>query len=166
MGAIVGTVQTVAREVQKLREACKKIVFTNGCFDLLHSGHIDILRKSRSLGDALVVAINTDASVQRLKGPNRPIVPEAERAELLGGMEMIDFVCLFDEDTPLEAIIQVRPDILVKGADWGLDGIVGRKEVEGWGGKVVAVSLVEGHSTTGIVGTVMARYGNTRKTNP
>jgi D-beta-D-heptose 7-phosphate kinase/D-beta-D-heptose 1-phosphate adenosyltransferase len=165
MAAIVGTSQTLAGEVQKLRESGKKIVFTNGCYDILHSGHLDLLRKARALGDILVVAINTDASVGRLKGPNRPIIPEGERAELLAGMEMVDFVCLFDEDTPLEAILNIRPDVLVKGADWIADGIVGRSEVEAWGGKVVAVPLVEGHSTTGIVGTVIARYGNSRKTN-
>jgi rfaE bifunctional protein nucleotidyltransferase chain/domain len=162
---MVGTLQTVADEVRKLREAGKKIVFTNGCYDILHSGHIDLLRQARQLGDVLVVAINTDASVARMKGPNRPIMPEAERAELLAGLEMVDFVSMFDEDTPLEAILQVHPDVLVKGADWGLDGIVGRAEVEGWGGKVVALPLVQGRSTTGVVDTVVSRYGNSREKN-
>jgi D-beta-D-heptose 7-phosphate kinase/D-beta-D-heptose 1-phosphate adenosyltransferase len=159
MAAKVGALQTVAGEVRKLREAGKKIVFTNGCFDILHSGHIDLLRKARALGDVLVVAINTDASVARLKGSNRPVLPEAERAELLAGMEMVDFVCVFDEDTPLAAILEVRPDVLVKGADWGLDGIVGRADVERWGGQVIAMPLVEGPSTTGIIERVLARYG-------
>ncbi len=139
----------------------QKIVFTNGCFDILHSGHIDLLRRARALGDALVVAVNTDASVARMKGPGRPIIPQDERAELLAGLEMVDFVCLFDEDTPRETILAIRPDVLVKGADW-LDNIVGRAEVESWGGKVAALPLVEGSSTTGIVERVLSRYGEIR----
>lgn len=163
---MAGSLQSVAEEIRKLRESGKKVVFTNGCFDILHTGHIDLLRRARELGDALVVAINTDASAARMKGPSRPIVPEAERAELLAGLEMVNFVCMFDEDTPLEAILKVRPDVLVKGADWSLAGIVGRAEVEAWGGKVIALPLVEGQSTTGIVERVIARYGNSRQTNP
>ena len=100
-----------------------------------------------------------------MKGPNRPIVPESERAELLAGLEMVDFVCTFDEDTPLGAILEIHPDVLVKGADWGLDGIVGRTEVENWGGRVVALPLMQGQSTTGIIERVVARYGNLRKAN-
>ena len=142
--------------------AGKKIVFTNGCFDILHSGHIDLLYRARALGDAMVVAINSDASVVRMKGPNRPIIPQSERAELLAGLEMVDFVCVFDEDTPLEAILRIRPDVLVKGADWTAN-IVGQPEVEAWGGEVVALPLVEGRSTTGIVERVLDRYGNTGK---
>ena len=155
---MVASLQAVATEVRALQAAGKKVVFTNGCFDILHSGHIDLLRSARELGDALVVAVNADVSVGRMKGLNRPIIPEEERAELLAGLEMVDFVCLFDEDTPLEAILQIRPDILVKGADWTAN-IVGQAEVESWGGRVVALPLVEGHSTTGIVERVVARYG-------
>jgi rfaE bifunctional protein nucleotidyltransferase chain/domain len=161
---MVASLQAVATAVRKLQAAGKKVVFTNGCFDILHSGHIDLLRRARALGDALVVAINSDVSVGRMKGPNRPIIPEQERAELLNAFEMVDFVCLFDEDTPLEAILEIRPDVLVKGADWTAN-IVGQTEVEGWGGKVMALPLIEGHSTTGIVERVVARYGNSRKTN-
>lgn len=165
---MVASLQAVANKVRKLQAAGKKVVFTNGCFDILHSGHIDLLRRARALGDALVVAINTDASVGRMKGPNRPIIPEQERGELLAGLEMVDFVCAFDEDTPLEAIMKVRPDVLVKGADWTAN-IVGQSEVESWGGQVIALPLVEGRSTTGIVERVVKRYprqnGNTRKTN-
>ena len=161
---MVASLQAVANEVRALQAAGKNVVFTNGCFDILHSGHIDLLRRARALGDALVVAINSDNSVARMKGANRPIIPEQERAELLDGMEMVDFVCTFDEDTPLEAILRIRPNVLVKGADWTAN-IVGQTEVEGWGGKVVALPLVEGHSTTGIVERVVTRYGNTRKTN-
>jgi D-beta-D-heptose 7-phosphate kinase/D-beta-D-heptose 1-phosphate adenosyltransferase len=159
----------LAAEVHRVQEQGKKVVFTNGCFDILHSGHLDLLRRSRSLGDVLVVAINSDSSVARMKGSSRPIIPQEERAELLDSMEMVDFVTFFDEDTPLETILELHPDILVKGADW-TSNIVGQTEVEGWGGKVVALSLVEGRSTTGIVDRVLARYGrqedgSSRKTN-
>jgi rfaE bifunctional protein nucleotidyltransferase chain/domain len=154
----------VAARVQKLQSAGKTVVFTNGCFDILHSGHIDLLRRSRALGDVLVVAINSDSSIARIKGANRPIIPQHERAELLDGLEMVDFVCWFEDDTPLQAILTIHPDVLVKGADWS-DNIVGQREVEGWGGKVSSLPLVEGCSTTGIVERVLARYGNTRKTN-
>ena len=162
---MVSSVQSVAEEVRRLQAAGKKVVFTNGCFDILHAGHIDILNRARALGDVLVVAINTNASVSRMKGPGRPIIREEERAELLNGLEMVDFVCSFDEDTPLQAILEVRPDVLVKGADWTAN-IVGQREVENWGGKVMALPLIEGRSTTGIVERVLARYGNPRKTNP
>jgi D-beta-D-heptose 7-phosphate kinase/D-beta-D-heptose 1-phosphate adenosyltransferase len=154
---MVASLQAVARAVRSLQAGGKKIVFTNGCFDILHSGHIDLLYRARALGDALVVAINSDASVGRMKGPKRPIIPQEERAELLAGFDMVDFVCVFEEDTPLEAILQIRPDVLVKGADW-TSNIVGQPEVEGWGGKVIALPLVEGRSTTGIVERVLARY--------
>jgi D-beta-D-heptose 7-phosphate kinase/D-beta-D-heptose 1-phosphate adenosyltransferase len=161
---MVASLQGVGDAVRKLQSAGKKVVFTNGCFDVLHSGHIDLLRRARALGDALVVAINSDSSVARMKGSSRPVVPEQERAELLDGMEMVDFVCTFDEDTPLEAILCIRPDVLVKGADW-TGNIVGQSEVEGWGGKVLSVPLVQGHSTTGIIERVLLRYGASRKTN-
>jgi rfaE bifunctional protein nucleotidyltransferase chain/domain len=161
---MVASLQEVAARVRSLQSQGKRIVFTNGCFDILHSGHVEILRKARASGDVLVVAINSDASVARLKGPNRPIIPEHERAELLDGFEMVDFVCSFDEGTPLEAILKIHPDVLIKGADW-TDNIVGQHEVEDWGGRVVALPLVEGCSTTGIVDRVLERYGNTRKTN-
>src|SRR5437667_3431605 len=110
MIVMVGPLHEVAARVQKLQSARKRVVFTNGCFDILHSGHIDLLRRARELGDALVVAINSDGSVGRMKGFNRPIIPEEERAELLDSLEMVDFVSVFDEDTPLEAILQIRPD--------------------------------------------------------
>jgi D-beta-D-heptose 7-phosphate kinase / D-beta-D-heptose 1-phosphate adenosyltransferase len=155
---MIASLQAVAKEVHALQGLGKRVVFTNGCFDILHSGHIDLLSRARALGDALVVAINSDASVGRVKGPGRPIITQQERAELLGGMEMVDFVCTFDEDTPLEAILHIRPDVLIKGADW-TGNIVGQVEVEGWGGKVVAVPLIEGCSTTGIIERVLARYG-------
>ncbi len=161
---MVASAQAVANQVRALQASGKKVVFTNGCFDILHPGHIDLLRRARFLGAALVVAINSDASVTRMKGPGRPIIPENERAEVLDAMEMVDFVCTFDEDTPLETILRIRPDFLVKGADWTAN-IVGQTEVESWGGKVVPLALIEGHSTTGIVERVLARYGNSRQTN-
>src|SRR5262245_57398899 len=158
MPAQIESLREISTQLRQLQASGKKVVFTNGCFDILHPGHIDLLRRARALGDILVVAINTDASVARVKGSNRPIIPEKERAELLAGLEMVAFVCSFNEDTPLQAILETHPDVLVKGADWGLDGIVGRSEVEGWGGRVVALPLVEGHSTTGIVERIVARY--------
>ena len=162
---MVSSVKEVAGEVRHLQTAGKKVVFTNGCFDILHSGHIDLLTQARALGDVLVVAINTDQSVSPMKGPSRPIIPEDERAELLNGLNVVDFVCSFDEDTPLQAILKIQPDVLVKGADWTAN-IVGQREVESWGGKVVALPLIKGRSTSGIVERVLARYGNPRKTNP
>ncbi len=147
---------SIAQEVRRLQSSGKKVVFTNGCFDLLHPGHLDLLTRARLLGDVLVVAINSDNSVHRLKGPSRPVFPENERGEILSALEAVDFVCTFDEDTPLEIILEVHPDILVKGADW-VDNIVGSKEIESWGGKVVALPLVEGQSTTGIIERVLHR---------
>jgi rfaE bifunctional protein nucleotidyltransferase chain/domain len=128
----------------------KTVVFTNGCYDLLHPGHIRLLEKARSAGDVLILAFNSDASVQRLKGPRRPLVSERERAEVVLQLEAVDAVTLFDEDTPRELIAAVLPDILVKGADWA-HWIAGREEVEAAGGKVLALSLEPGYSTTGIV---------------
>jgi len=158
------SLQGVADEVHRLQRAGKRVVFTNGCFDLLHSGHIDLLRQSRAMGDVLVVAINSDTSVKRLKGPNRPIIPEQERAQLLDSLEMVDFVCIFENDTPLEAILLIHPDVLVKGADWKTN-IVGQREVEAWSGEVVALPLVEGRSSTAIIERILALYGTSRKTH-
>jgi len=128
------------------------VAFTNGVFDLLHAGHVALLEAARAAGDALVVGVNSDASVRRLgKGPERPLVAEAERARLLAALAAVDCVVLFDEDTPLTLIQQLRPDVLVKGADYAPEAIVGAKDVEGWGGRVVRVPLVEGKSTTDLV---------------
>ena len=156
----IGTVDSIARRVRELQAEGQGVVFTNGCFDILHGGHIELFRRAREQGDLLVIAINSDASVKRLKGDTRPIFDERERAEVLAAMEMVDFVCVFEEPTPLETIVAVRPDVLVKGADWRDKGIVGQKEVEGWGGDVVTVDLVEGQSTTGIVRRVISRLGS------
>jgi rfaE bifunctional protein nucleotidyltransferase chain/domain len=145
--------------VRELRSQGRRIVFTNGCFDVLHPGHLQLLAEAASHGDVLVVGINSDRSVGRLKGPDRPVFPQDERAEVLSALEMVDLVCVFDEDTPLDAIETLRPDVLVKGADWEGD-IVGQKEVEGWGGRVVVVGLVKGQSTTGVLGRVQSQIGS------
>ncbi len=127
-------------------------MFTNGVFDLLHTGHVALLEAARAEGAALVVGVNTDASVRRLgKGSERPLVPEGERARLLAALAAVDCVVLFDEDTPLALIDHLRPDVLVKGADYAREAIVGAAEVEGWGGRVVRVPLVAGKSTTDLV---------------
>jgi rfaE bifunctional protein nucleotidyltransferase chain/domain len=127
------------------------VVFTNGCFDLLHPGHIASLEQARSLGDALLVGINSDASVRQLKGPGRPVFPQLERAEILAALECVDAVLIFDELTPREVISRLLPDILVKGGDWPSDQIVGREEVEAAGGRVVSIPVVPGYSTSAIL---------------
>ena len=129
----------------------RTVVFTNGCFDLLHPGHVEYLAQARALGDALVVGLNSDASVRRLNGAGRPLLPEAGRAAMLAGLRSVDAVTLFDEDTPLELIRALLPDVLVKGGDYDLDGIVGRDAVEKAGGDVRVLPFVEGYSTTDIL---------------
>jgi len=140
----------------KWKAAGKTVVFTNGCYDILHPGHIRLLENARSLGDILILALNTDSSVQRLKGPKRPLIAQDERAALAGSLEAVDAVTFFDEDTPRELIAEVLPDILVKGADWA-HFIAGREEVEAAGGKVMALSLEPGYSTTNIEKEILAR---------
>src|ERR1700675_2326842 len=138
------------------RRENKTVVFTNGCYDILHPGHIRLLEQARSLGDVLILALNTDASVARLKGPTRPLIHERERAEMAMALEAVDAVTFFDEDTPRELISAVLPDILIKGADWA-HFIAGREEVEAAGGKVLALPLEPGYSTTGILEEVLGR---------
>lgn len=131
------------------------LVFTNGCFDLLHRGHVALLDAARRLGDLLVVGVNTDASVRRLgKGADRPLVGEADRARILGALECVDAVTLFDEDTPRELIAALLPDVLVKGGDYAAGGVVGREEVEAAGGRVVILPLVEGYSTSSLLNRI------------
>ena len=129
----------------------RRIVFTNGCFDLLHLGHIWCLEKARTLGDVLIVGINSDASVHKLKGEGRPAIPATERAEILSALECVDAVVIFDDLTPREIIAKILPDVLVKGGDWPKDQIVGRQEVEAAGGSVVLIPFLPGHSTTNII---------------
>lgn len=128
-----------------------RVVFTNGVFDLLHSGHVDVLAQARAHGDALVVGLNNDSSVRRLKGPQRPVRAETERAYVLSALRDVDAVVMFSEDTPLALIRHLRPDVLVKGGDYGPDTVVGRDDVESWGGRVVIVPLRPGQSTTSII---------------
>ena len=136
---------------QRARDDRRRVVFTNGVFDLLHPGHVRYLCQARALGDLLIVGLNGDASVRRNKGPDRPITPQDERAELIAALECVDAVVIFDEDTPAEIIRAVQPDVLVKGADWGADAIVGRDTVEARGGRVVRVAIEPGFSTTAII---------------
>jgi len=133
------------------------LVFTNGCFDLLHRGHVEYLHEARAMGGALVVGVNTDASVARLKGPDRPVVSQADRALVLAGLESVDAVTLFDEDTPAELISALLPDVLVKGGDYDLEDVVGRETVEGAGGEVRLVPIIEGRSTSTILHDIRGR---------
>jgi rfaE bifunctional protein nucleotidyltransferase chain/domain len=147
-------VAEIVRERRAWREAGLVTAMTNGCFDLLHPGHVSLLEAARAEGDLLVVALNSDASVRALKGAGRPVVPAEERAELLLALEAVDRVVVYEEETPLEVVRALAPDVLVKGADWAIDRIVGRAEVEGAGGRVVRVPLVPGRSTSAIVETI------------
>lgn len=152
----VVAVEALAARLAAARGRGERIVFTNGCFDLLHVGHLRLLEGARALGERLVVAVNGDQSVRRLKGAGRPIVTFVERAELLAGFAAVDWVVGFDESTPLALIELLRPDVLAKGADWEADEIVGRAEVERSGGRVVRLPLVEGHSTSGRIARIRA----------
>ncbi|HTI41876.1 MAG TPA: D-glycero-beta-D-manno-heptose 1-phosphate adenylyltransferase [Vicinamibacterales bacterium] len=145
------TIEEVAQFAAGVRARGGKVVFTNGVFDILHPGHIRYLQDARKLGDALIIGINSDRSVGANKGPERPITPEAERAEVLSALEAVDAVAIFDEETPAEIIKRIEPDVLVKGADWGPDNIVGRDTVESRGGRVVRMDLSPGYSTTELI---------------
>ena len=155
MGKLYTRGQLIEARAQWRREN-KTVVFTNGCYDILHPGHIRLLESARSLGDVLILALNTDASVQRIKGPMRPFLDENRRAQLACALAAVDAVTFFDEDTPRELIAAVLPDILIKGADWA-HFIAGRQEVEAAGGKVLALPLEPGYSTTGIVEEILTR---------
>jgi rfaE bifunctional protein nucleotidyltransferase chain/domain len=149
MGSDPGySIDAAAGLAQQVHSRGGTVVFTNGVFDLLHPGHVRYLQDARALGDALIVGLNSDRSVRSNKGPQRPITPESERAEILVALECVDAVAIFDHDTPAEIIQRVQPDVLVKGADWGPDNIVGRDTVEARGGRVVRMPLLEGYSTT------------------
>lgn len=133
------------------RQAEKRVVFTNGCFDIIHRGHVSLLRQASLLGDYLIVGLNSDESVRRLKGEGRPIVPQEDRAEILASIRWVDGVVFFEEDTPLELIASLRPDILVKGGDYNVENVVGKDVVEGDGGEVVIIPLLPGYSTSGFL---------------
>lgn len=154
------TWEEARQQVRELQAQGRKVVFTNGCFDLLHVGHIRYLEAARALGDFLVVGLNTDASVRRLqKGPDRPLVPEAERAEILAALACVDAVVLFSQDTPRELILYLRPDLLVKGGDYTPETIVGAAEIRSWGGEVKVIPFVPGYSTTKLVARIRKGSG-------
>lgn len=151
----------------KIRKRAKKegekVVFTNGCFDILHRGHIEYLKKAKTLGDILIVGLNSDSSVRKIKGEKRPIVKQKDRAEILSALSFVDYVCIFDEPTPEKMIKKILPDVLVKGGDWAKPDIVGKDIVESCGGKVVTVPLVKGKSTKNIIRTIVDRYCKSKK---
>ena len=156
MGQVLDREQLRA-ERGRLRQAGRRVVFTNGCFDLLHPGHIRYLKQARALGDVLVVALNSDRSVRALKGDGRPILSESERAEVMAALDVVDYVTIFDEETPRDLIAALLPDVLVKGGDWSVDTIVGREEVEAAGGLVKSLAFIDGLSTTDVIQRIMER---------
>jgi rfaE bifunctional protein nucleotidyltransferase chain/domain len=155
----IKTLEEVVWLRARLRKSGSKVVFTNGCFDILHIGHVRYLNQARSLGDVLVVGVNSDRSVREIKGETRPIVPELERAEVLAALACVDFIFIFDDPTPKRVIDAVVPDVLVKGADWELSEIVGRETVENAGGAVLNIPIVEGSSTSEIIRRVLRCFG-------
>jgi len=154
----IRNLDVLAGLVEAEKRSGKRIVFTNGCFDLLHVGHVKYLQKARSFGDLLILGLNSDSSIRRLKGEKRPLIGEDERAHILAALDCIDYVLIFEEDTPLRVISALRPDVLVKGGDYTLDGVVGRELVESYGGRVELVSFVDGKSTTNIIEKVLQSY--------
>jgi D-beta-D-heptose 7-phosphate kinase/D-beta-D-heptose 1-phosphate adenosyltransferase len=156
MRRVLSTSEAVAWREELGRQG-KRVVFTNGVFDILHPGHVRYLQTARGHGDALIVAVNSDRSVRAIKGPERPVNPEAERAEVITALACVDAAVVFDEDTPHDIIAAIQPDVLVKGADWAHDKIVGRDIVEARGGVVIRVKVEEGHSTTGVIKKVKER---------
>jgi D-beta-D-heptose 7-phosphate kinase / D-beta-D-heptose 1-phosphate adenosyltransferase len=145
--------------VEDLKAAGKKIVFTNGCFDIMHTGHARYLQLAKSYGDILIVAVNSDESVRRIKGEKRPILPQAERAEMLASLAVVDYVTVFEEEDPSRVIAELMPDVLVKGGDWAVEEIIGRDIVETNGGRVYSIPYIEGASTTGIIERILQKYG-------
>ncbi len=156
--AKVLTLDQLKLEREQLRRQNRVVVFTNGCFDLLHPGHVRYLCQARELGDALVVALNSDRAVRELKGPARPILTEQERAEVIAALGCVDYVTIFDDVSPREVIAELLPDVLVKGGDWSLDQIIGREEVEAAGGRVLSLPFLEGCSTSEIIERIVHRY--------
>jgi D-beta-D-heptose 7-phosphate kinase/D-beta-D-heptose 1-phosphate adenosyltransferase len=165
MGQVITEDELIIQLGPKNRNG-RRVVFTNGCFDLIHPGHIRSLEQARALGDCLVVGLNSDASVRGLKGPARPVLSENDRAAILAALAAVDFVVLFDRPTPRELLARLRPDILVKGADWNIETIAGREEVEAGGGRVVSVALEPGFSTTSLVDELHRRALITKTFEP
>ncbi|MCF8261441.1 MAG: D-glycero-beta-D-manno-heptose 1-phosphate adenylyltransferase [Melioribacteraceae bacterium] len=154
----IKSVEELSIIIQQLKKANKKVVFTNGCFDILHAGHVDYLIKAKNAGDVLVVALNTDASVKRIKGENRPVVPENQRAFIMANLKPVDYVTFFDEETPHNVIAKLIPNVLIKGADWNLDNIVGKDIVEENGGEVKTIEFVTNQSTSQIIEKILETY--------
>lgn len=159
MNSTIKSLDEIVKIRAELKKQNKKVVFTNGCFDILHAGHVDYITKAKEKGDVLIVAVNSDSSTKRIKGDARPIVPQHERAFIIASLKPVDYVLIFDEDTPFEVIKKIIPDVLVKGADWAIDKIVGRDIVEANGGKVETITFVNDQSTTNIIKTVLDRLG-------
>ena len=157
MGQILD-IERLQRERAALRRQQKTVVFTNGCFDILHRGHVEYLAKAKALGDILIVGVNSDSSVRNIKGANRPIVCEEDRAYLIANLSPVDYACVFHEDTPLSLITLLVPDVLVKGADWELDAIVGKDVVEKHGGRVATIEFIPDRSTSGIIQQIVERF--------
>jgi len=157
-GTKVKKIAPLKRIASALRKKGRRIVFTNGCFDILHYGHVMYLEKAKSSGDCLIVGINSDQSVKRIKGPNRPVVNEFDRARVLAGLESVDFVVIFNEDDPLKLIRALKPDVLIKGSDWENKGIIGSDFVRSYGGKVLTVKLAQGRSTTNLIKKIAKTY--------
>jgi rfaE bifunctional protein nucleotidyltransferase chain/domain len=158
MNKYVKSIKELVGIRNNLKKEKKIVVFTNGCFDILHAGHVDYIEKAKEKGDVLIVAVNSDASMKRIKGELRPVVPQNERAFIISNLKPVDYVVIFEEDTPYEIIKQLVPDILVKGEDWSIENIVGRDVVESNGGKVVTIKFVNNQSTTNIIKTVLERF--------
>lgn len=152
------TLKGLRARLGALRKKKKRIVFTNGCFDIIHAGHVRYLKKARALGDILIVGLNNDSSVRSIKGAKRPLVPQEERAEVLGALEAVDYVVIFKEDTPIKLIEAIKPDILVKGADWTEKEIVGADVLKKYGGRLARIRLVPGRSTTNIIKRILALH--------
>ncbi len=155
----IRTIKELKSILTRLKAEGKKIVFTNGCFDILHYGHVQYLEKAKQKGDILIVGLNSDASVKRIKGNSRPVVAEKDRAKVLSGLESVNFVVLFRQDTPLKIIHEIRPDILIKGADWQKNKIVGADFVSSYGGKIYTVKLANGRSTTNLIKKIAEKFG-------
>ena len=155
----IQTLPRLKKIIETLKRRGKKVVFTNGCFDILHVGHVRYLARAREMGDLLVVGLNTDRSVRAIKGEKRPIVTQKERAEVLAALEIVDYVVLFDQPDPLRLILALKPDILVKGADWSKAEIIGREAVEKAGGRVARIPLVPGSSSTNVIEKILKTYG-------
>lgn len=158
MTPYIKTLEEILPIRQKFKEQNKKVVFTNGCFDILHAGHVDYLTKAKSLGDVLIVGMNSDQSMKSIKGDKRPIVPQKERAFILSNIKAVDYVVIFNEDDPFEILKEIVPDVLVKGADWSIDKIIGKDIIENAGGKVETIDFVNFQSTTNIIKTILEKY--------